>query len=66
MHRCVRSTDEARVVAAGSCRHIFNAGNGNEPSHPVAKALVNVSKTFNLTAERLNEIIDGMEMDLDL
>ena len=43
---------------------IFNAGNGNEPSHPVAKALVNVSKTFNLTAERLNEIIDGMEMDL--
>ena len=33
---------------------IFNAGNGNEPSHPVAKALVNVSKTFNLTAERLN------------
>lgn len=43
---------------------IFNAGNGNEPSHPVAKALVNVSKTFNLTAERLNQIIDGMEMDL--
>jgi 15-cis-phytoene synthase len=43
---------------------IFNAGNGNEPSHPVAKALVNVSKTFNLTAGRLNEIIDGMEMDL--
>jgi phytoene synthase len=44
---------------------IFDAGQGSEPSHPVAKALVNVSKTFNLTAERLNEIIDGMEMDLN-
>ena len=49
---------------------IFNdgnvsAGNASEPSHPVAKALVNVSRKFNLTAERLNEIIDGMEMDLN-
>jgi phytoene synthase len=44
---------------------IFNAGNGNEPSHPVAKALTQVSKPFNLTAERLNQIIDGMEMDLN-
>jgi 15-cis-phytoene synthase len=44
---------------------IFNAGNGNEPSHPVAKALAKVSKPFNLTAERLNQIIDGMEMDLN-
>ncbi|MBA2658721.1 MAG: presqualene diphosphate synthase HpnD [Nitrosospira sp.] len=44
---------------------IFNAGNVNEPSHPVAKALAKVSKPFNLTAERLNQIIDGMEMDLN-
>ncbi|MEP6606612.1 MAG: presqualene diphosphate synthase HpnD [Nitrosospira sp.] len=44
---------------------IFNAGNGNEPSHPVAKALTKVSKPFNLTVERLNQIIDGMEMDLN-
>ncbi|MBA4142178.1 MAG: presqualene diphosphate synthase HpnD [Nitrosospira sp.] len=44
---------------------IFHEGNGNKPSHPVAKALADVSQTFNLTAERLNEIIDGMEMDLN-
>ncbi len=44
---------------------IFNAGNGNEPSHPVAKALTKVSKPFNLTVERLNQIIDGMKMDLN-
>ena len=44
---------------------IFNVGNGNEPSHPVAKALTKVSKPFNLTVERLNQIIDGMEMDLN-
>ncbi len=44
---------------------IFNTGDGNEPSHPVAKALIKVSKPFNLTAERLNQIIDGMEMDLN-
>ena len=36
-----------------------------KPSHPVAKALANVAEPFNLTAERLNAIIDGMEMDLN-
>ncbi len=64
MHRCVGSTDEARLVAAGNSFHI-QSRRRNKPSHPVAKALVNVSRTFNLTAERLNEIIDGMEMDLN-
>jgi 15-cis-phytoene synthase len=44
---------------------IFSAGTGPQPSHPVAKALANVCQTFNLTAERLNQIIDGMEMDLN-
>ncbi|MDE2366419.1 MAG: presqualene diphosphate synthase HpnD [Betaproteobacteria bacterium] len=44
---------------------IFNQGDGQKPSHPVAKALANVAHTFDLTAERLNAIIDGMEMDLD-
>jgi 15-cis-phytoene synthase len=44
---------------------IFSAENGAKPSHPVAKALANVSHMFNLTAERLNQIIDGMEMDLN-
>ncbi|ODT69346.1 MAG: squalene synthase HpnD [Nitrosomonadales bacterium SCN 54-20] len=43
---------------------IFDA-EGNKPSHPVAQALAGVASTFNLTAGRLNEIIDGMEMDLD-
>jgi phytoene synthase len=44
---------------------IFDAAEGNKPSHPVAKALAEVRGSFNLTAERLNQIIDGMEMDLD-
>ena len=43
---------------------IFHA-NGDPPSHPVAKAMQNMSRTFNITVERLNQIIDGMEMDLD-
>lgn len=43
---------------------IFDAG-GNKPSHPVALALASVARAFNLTPGRLNEIIDGMEMDLD-
>jgi 15-cis-phytoene synthase len=44
---------------------IFDTSGANKPSHPVAKALAEVSDSFNLTAERLNQIIDGMEMDLD-
>jgi len=44
---------------------VFSAEHGNEPSHPVAKALVTVVKTINLPAGQLNQIIDGMEMDLD-
>ena len=44
---------------------IFDADHGKKPSHPVAKALADVWRPFNLTAERLNEIINGMEMDLD-
>ena len=43
---------------------IYAAGDA-KPSHPVAKALANVAQPFNLTAERLNAIIDGMEMDLN-
>ena len=36
-----------------------------KPQHPVAQALVPVTKKFNLAQEHLLEIIDGMEMDLD-
>ena len=35
------------------------------PQHPVARALAEVAPRFNLTEARLNEIIDGMQMDLD-
>ncbi len=34
------------------------------PQHPVTKALAHFKDDFSITAERLNEIIDGMEMDL--
>lgn len=34
------------------------------PQHPVAQALVPVVKQFHLAQEHLQEIIDGMEMDL--
>ena len=37
------------------------AGN---PQHPVTRALHPFREKFSITAERLNEIIDGMEMDL--
>ena len=35
------------------------------PQHPVARALAEVAPRFKLTEARLNEIIDGMQMDLD-
>jgi phytoene synthase len=35
------------------------------PQHPVAIALAEVTGRFNLPQRRLQEIIDGMEMDLD-
>jgi phytoene synthase len=35
-----------------------------KPQHPVTKALSACKNEFSITAERLNEIIDGMEMDL--
>ena len=34
------------------------------PQHPVARALAEVAPRYNLSEARLNEIIDGMEMDL--
>jgi 15-cis-phytoene synthase len=37
---------------------------GGAPQHPVAQALVPVVKTFKLAQARLQDIIDGMEMDL--
>ncbi len=39
-------------------------GGAAAPQHPVAQALVPVVTQFNLPQARLQEIIDGMEMDL--
>ncbi|WP_424192192.1 presqualene diphosphate synthase HpnD [Ampullimonas aquatilis] len=36
-----------------------------QPSHPVMQALAPIAARFHITESRLNEIIDGMEMDLD-
>ncbi|HET7833249.1 MAG TPA: presqualene diphosphate synthase HpnD [Gallionella sp.] len=36
-----------------------------KPQHPVARALAPIVRQFNLAQEHLEEIIDGMEMDLD-
>jgi len=38
---------------------------GGKPQHPVALALIPIVKQFNMAQEHLQEIIDGMEMDLD-
>jgi phytoene synthase len=38
---------------------------GGKPTHPVCQALVPVVRQFKLPQEHLQEIIDGMEMDLD-
>ncbi|MDP2142649.1 MAG: presqualene diphosphate synthase HpnD [Gallionella sp.] len=35
------------------------------PTHPVCQALIPVVRQFNLPQEHLQEIIDGMEMDLE-
>ena len=37
---------------------------GKSPNHPVTRALQPHLESFGISAERLNEIIDGMEMDL--
>jgi len=45
----------------GEVRTIYNG----RPSHPVALALAEVKARYKLPEDRLQEIIDGMEMDLD-
>jgi phytoene synthase len=36
----------------------------DEPNHPVTKALLPFIETFGINEKQLNEIVDGMEMDL--
>jgi len=38
---------------------------GGAPQHPVARALADVLPRFRLSQAHLNDIIDGMQMDLD-
>ena len=38
---------------------------GGQPSHPVTLALADVTARYPLSENRLQELIDGMEMDLD-
>jgi phytoene synthase len=62
----VDETSEMQVAAAklawwrAEIAHLF----AGKPQHPVMKALDPYKEKFRITAERLNEIIDGMEMDL--
>jgi phytoene synthase len=62
----VDETSEMELAAAklawwrAEVAHLY-AGN---PQHPVTKALQPHREKFAITAERLNEVIDGMEMDL--
>jgi phytoene synthase len=44
----------------GEVANLFNG----KPQHPVTRALEPHREAFGIGAERLNEIIDGMEMDL--
>lgn len=54
----------ARMKLAWWRQEVANAYAGRA-QHPVARALAEVTKRFDLRQERLQEIIDGMEMDLD-
>lgn len=56
--------DLARVKLAWWRGEIASAYDGR-PNHPVARALAEVKTRFNLPQERLQQIVDGMEMDLD-
>jgi phytoene synthase len=46
-------------------RHELAAVYHGTPQHPVARALADVAPGFHLAEAQLNEIIQGMEMDLD-
>jgi 15-cis-phytoene synthase len=62
----VDETMEMQVAAAKLAwwrKEVANLFAG-KPQHPVTKALVPHLKAYAISSERLNEIIDGMEMDL--
>jgi 15-cis-phytoene synthase len=47
-------------------RHEIAAVFDGTPQHPVACALAEVSRRFSLSGEHLQDIISGMEMDLEI
>ena len=62
----VDETAELELAAAKLAwwrSEVANLFAGN-PQHPVTKALAPHRAAFSISAEKLNEIIDGMEMDL--
>jgi 15-cis-phytoene synthase len=62
----VDETSEMQVAAAKLAwwrAELANLHAGN-PQHPVTKALAPHTQAFSISPQRLNEIIDGMEMDL--
>jgi phytoene synthase len=62
----VDETTDPRVAAAKLAwwRTEVAALAGGTPRHPVTRALAPLAAGFGITAARLNEILDGMEMDL--
>jgi phytoene synthase len=62
----VDETSDAQLAAAKLAWWRLEVANlfAQKPQHPVTKALSVYKNQFSITAERLNEIIDGMEMDL--
>ena len=62
----VDETSDAQVAAAKLAwwrLELANLFDGN-PQHPVTRALQPHIPAYSLTRERLNDVIDGMEMDL--
>ena len=62
----VDETSEAQVAAAKLAWWRLEVSNlfDGKPQHPVTRALAVFKDRFSIGQERLNEIIDGMEMDL--
>jgi phytoene synthase len=59
----VQDVGVARTKLAWWRTEVANLFAGH-PQHPVARALAPFTATYGLDAARMNEIIDGMEMDL--
>jgi phytoene synthase len=62
----VDETNETQIAAAKLAWWRSEVANlfAGKPQHPVTKALSVFKEKFSIDAKRLNEIIDGMEMDL--